>query len=108
MILKQEGDIIQQINKVGEQEFVTVINLDKETEWKQWKGDTVIVNSNSDFKKYLAKLLMRNMTMNKRGWQSFQLNHSFICNGNHFCEIAAHNKTKLGVRQIQSLSTSRF
>jgi len=60
MVLKQEGDVIQQINKVGEHEFGSVINLDKETEWKQWTGDTVIVNSNSDFKKYLAKLLMRN------------------------------------------------
>jgi len=47
MVLKQEGNVIQQTNKVGEQEFVTVVNLDKETEWKEWTGETIKVISNN-------------------------------------------------------------
>ena len=55
MVLKQEGDVIQQTNKVGEQEFVTVVNLDKETEWKEWTGETIKVISTLGLKKYLTK-----------------------------------------------------
>jgi len=55
MVLKQEGNVIQQTNKVGEQEFVTVVNLDKETEWKEWTGETIKVISTLGLKKYLTK-----------------------------------------------------
>jgi len=55
MVLKQEGDVIQQTNKVGDEEFVTVVNLDKETEWKEWTGETIKVISTSGLKKYLMK-----------------------------------------------------
>jgi len=40
------------------------------------------------------------MIMNKCRRQYFLWNHSFICSGNHFCKIAAHNKTKLEVCQM--------
>ena len=55
MVLKQEGDVIQQTNKVGDEEFVTVVNLDKETEWKEWTGEKIKVISTSGLKKYLMK-----------------------------------------------------
>jgi len=55
MVLKQEGDVIQKNNKVGDEEFVTVVNLDKETEWKEWTGEKIKVISTSGLKKYLTK-----------------------------------------------------